>query len=227
MVDVLGYSQSPKSPCCYCRVRQKVRRVASLPFADFPSLSSPPETYGAVGGDLVSLFPPFQIIHRRPLIFPPSYVNLQGTRVLTKLLRQFPKNAVAAHYTMLYGKPPFGFLFDYLPLPTSVLNWWKQLGVTDPERNALRGQERFLSNGKGYNILQKTRPATIGYALYGEYRKGEKGKRANGKRRTPRLTRFLWVLICRQPRRDPRLHRREVQRVVGCQSLASSYDYGA
>lgn len=152
---------------------QEARRAPSLPLTLLRLLLLTSETYGAVGGDLVRSSPFLCRSQLSADLLPFSSLDLQGTRVLTKLLQQFPKNVLAAHYTMLYGTPPTGSLLDYLPLPAFVVNWWKQLGVSDKEREALKSQERFFDNGMGYNILQQTRPATIGYALFGESSNGK------------------------------------------------------
>jgi len=81
-----------------------------------------------------------------------------GFTVTRFLGRLYPKHCVASHLNMVLAKPPTLWKHPLLYLRSLF-------PMTAEERAGMQRSKEFTDQGFGYNLLQSTKPATIGLAL--------------------------------------------------------------
>ncbi|RVX75201.1 hypothetical protein B0A52_00553 [Exophiala mesophila] len=82
-----------------------------------------------------------------------------GYNITRALSIMYPKHAKATHFNMDVGQQPTFFNTPLLAIEDAVKP------LTDRERQGIDRNEWFRKEGFGYNLLQSTKPQTIGYAL--------------------------------------------------------------
>ncbi|KAF8287350.1 alpha/beta-hydrolase [Clavulina sp. PMI_390] len=97
-----------------------------------------------------------------------------GELIMHFIALNHPKHMKLVHFNSFYC-PPVGRLASYvswirhLPAPESMIDWLStqmlEWGLPEGELRLLRRFELFKEEGSGFSILQRTRPATIGYAI--------------------------------------------------------------
>ncbi|OJD26771.1 hypothetical protein ACJ73_01844 [Blastomyces percursus] len=93
----------------------------------------------------------------------PEYVTQAGdwgywiTRAIGKL---YPESCRASHYNMVYTAPPTFRTNPLLALQNALLPY------SEDDRRALKRNELFGREGKGYNYIQSTKPQTLTYGLH-------------------------------------------------------------
>ena len=71
----------------------------------------------------------------------------------------YPENCMASHLNMILAYPPRLSKNPLLALQHSALPYSRR------EKDGLKRTEWFMKEGIGYNVLQSTKPQTVGYAL--------------------------------------------------------------
>ncbi|KAI9694803.1 MAG: hypothetical protein M1822_000419 [Bathelium mastoideum] len=82
-----------------------------------------------------------------------------GFWVTRAIGRQYPQHCMASHINLILAKPPEISKNPLLALQHAIFPY------TQRERDGLKRSEWFEKEGFGYNLLQSTKPQTIGYAL--------------------------------------------------------------
>jgi len=79
------------------------------------------------------------------------------------------ENCVLVHFNNLVALPPivhYPFLIAWKFLPSVIGEYIGSFAVDAGDLRRLKRQEEFRETGIGYFHIQRTKPATIGYALY-------------------------------------------------------------
>lgn len=71
----------------------------------------------------------------------------------------YPKHVKASHINMIRGNPPTWRKNPFIALQHAIMPYSAR------EKQDLRRREWFLEDGFGYNLIQRTKPQTVGYAL--------------------------------------------------------------
>ncbi|PGH02556.1 hypothetical protein GX51_04583 [Blastomyces parvus] len=79
------------------------------------------------------------------------------TRAIGKL---YPESCKASHYNMVYTGPPSFKTNPLLALQNALMPY------SEDDRKALKRNELFGREGKGYNYIQSTKPQTLAYGLH-------------------------------------------------------------
>ncbi|KKZ65620.1 hypothetical protein EMCG_08527 [[Emmonsia] crescens] len=93
----------------------------------------------------------------------PEYVTQAGdwgywvTRAIGKL---YPESCKASHYNMVYTGSPTFKSNPLLALQNALVPY------SEGDKGALKRNERFGREGKGYNHIQSTKPQTLAYGLH-------------------------------------------------------------
>ncbi|KAL9080937.1 MAG: hypothetical protein Q9157_000437 [Trypethelium eluteriae] len=82
-----------------------------------------------------------------------------GFWVTRAIGRQYPQSCMASHINMVLAKPPELAKNPLLAIQHAVLPYSQR------EKDGLERSEWFWKEGYGYNLLQSTKPQTIGFAL--------------------------------------------------------------
>ncbi|KAF8315331.1 alpha/beta-hydrolase [Clavulina sp. PMI_390] len=96
-----------------------------------------------------------------------------GSHILRFTGQNHSDNARLIHFNMFHG-PAAGLAsyvpwVDHLPIPqwvaSSIKTVMENWGLSESEKQSLTRTNSFKKEGRGYTELQRTRPATIGYAV--------------------------------------------------------------